>query len=278
MEETSFCLRFWGVRGTAPTPDRSKLRYGGNTICASTSLGPNEHLILDCGTGIMRLGRMLASTGAMSGHRFHVFLSHYHFDHIAGLSLFQPLYDAAASFTFYGFDARGRGVKDILEGLIAPPYFPVTLAGVPARTRHVSITGEGFELGNVRVDSMPLYHPDGCLAFRLERNGRRIVYATDHEHGDPATDAALVGFSESADYLIYDATYLPPEYESLRKGWGHSTWYAAVQAARAARVRKLVLFHHHPDHTDDDLDAIERLAREEFPDTVTAREGMELAL
>jgi ribonuclease BN (tRNA processing enzyme) len=123
---------------------------------------------------------------------------------------------------------------------------------------------------------MALHHPDGCLAYRLEHAGRTLIFATDHEHGDPAIDAALIEFSRGAEYLIYDATYLPPEYESLRRGWGHSTWYAAVAIARAASVKNLVLFHHHPDHTDDELEAVERVARAEFPATVIAREGMEL--
>ena len=97
--------------------------------------------------------------------------------------------------------------------------------------------------------------------------------ATDHEHGDTETDEALVGFAKDADHLIYDATYLPAEYESLRKGWGHSTWYAAIAAAREAGVENLILFHHHPDHTDDELDAILKLAQGEFPNTDVAKEG-----
>ena len=129
---------------------------------------------------------------------------------------------------------------------------------------------------DVRINSLPLRHPNGSLSYRLEHAGRRIVFATDHEHGDPKIDQALVRFSAGADYLIYDATYIPSEYESLRRGWGHSTWYAAVQVARSARVKTLVLFHHHPDHTDRDLQRILRVAQREFPSTRIAREGMEL--
>ena len=105
-----------------------------------------------------------------------------------------------------------------------------------------------------------------------------MVFATDHEHGDPGYDDPLVAFCEGADYLIYDATYEPNEYESLRKGWGHSTWYAGVAVAREAGVKHLVLFHHHPDHTDDELDAILALAKDEFPGTMVAREGTSIPL
>lgn len=276
MGNETYRLRFWGVRGTAPTPDVRKLRYGGNTICASVSLSPTEHLVLDCGSGLRAFGHHLERTEPDGAHRFHVLFSHYHFDHVAGLPFFQPLYDPKCAFTFHGFDARGRTMREVLETLIAPPYFPVTLAGAPARVDHVAVDGSELAFGDLLVNSMPLHHPDGCLAYRLEHADRRIVFATDHEHGNPEIDGALVRFAEDADYLIYDATYLPPEYESLRRGWGHSTWYAAVLTARAARVKSLVLFHHHPDHTDDELDAVERLAREELPNCITAREGMEL--
>ena len=105
---------------------------------------------------------------------------------------------------------------------------------------------------------------------------RRIVYATDHEHGMEVVDRALIEFSRGADYLIYDATYQPAEYEELRRGWGHSTWYAGVQTALAAKVGTLVLFHHHPDHTDEQLDRVLEVARREFPSTVLAREKLEL--
>ncbi len=123
-----------------------------------------------------------------------------------------------------------------------------------------------------------LNHPNGSNSYRLERGGKRIVFATDHEHGDEATDDALVRFSEGADYLIYDATYPPSEYETLRRGWGHSTWYEGVRVARAAGVRSLVLFHHHPGHTDEQLEAVLKVAREELDGIEIAREGMTLPL
>ena len=119
-------------------------------------------------------------------------------------------------------------------------------------------------------------HPDGCLSFRLDHGDRSVVYATDHEHGDEPTDQALVEFSRNAEYLIYDATYMRGEYEQLRRGWGHSTWYAAVQTAISAKVKTLVLFHHHPDHTDEELEKVLEIARKEFPSTEIAREGAEL--
>jgi len=277
MPATDYRLRFWGVRGTVATPAADKLRYGGNTPCAAVELAADEYLVLDCGTGVRNLGVAIAKKRGGKPTRIHIFLSHYHLDHVEGLSLFQPLYDAANSIVFHGFAANGRTVRDNLETLIAPPYFPLRLAGVPASVRFRDVDGSSFDVADVRVDSIPLSHPDGSVAYRLTHGDRRIVFATDHEYGNSEVDGALAQFSRGADHLIYDATYMPAEYDTLRKGWGHSTWFAAVQAARAAGVAQLVLFHHHPEHTDDQLDEIQRITRAELPSACVAREGMELA-
>lgn len=271
-------LHFWGARGTIPTPAAAQLRYGGNTSCLSVTLGEREHLILDCGSGLRAFGASLASNSGGRVSRFHIFLSHYHFDHIEGLPLFAPLYDPNAAITIHGRTSCGMQVREILESLIRPPYFPVTLTDVPARVQYADAAAGHKTIGDITIDALNLNHPDGCLSFRLRRGARCVVYATDHEHGQAATDLALVEFARNADHLIYDATYEPGEYEEMRKGWGHSTWYAAVQTALAANVGNLVLFHHHPDHSDDELDRVQEVAREEFPNTVISHEGLELSL
>ena len=278
MSDPTYKLRFWGARGTVPTPAAGMIGYGGNTSCLAIELDEAEHLILDCGTGVRLLGHALAQRGAGPSRRFHVFFSHYHFDHVEGLPLFQPLYDPTSRFTFYGFDTCGRSMREVLESLIRPPYFPVTLADVPGRVDYVSVDGSPRLVRDISISSLPLNHPDGCRAFRLQHGRRSIVYATDHEHGLPEVDRLLVDFARGADHLIYDATYTPSEYEELRRGWGHSTWYAAVQAALAAGVGNLVLFHHHPEHVDHQLEELLRVTRQEFLETQLAREGLELAL
>ena len=276
MGSNEYRLRFWGVRGTVATPEPDKLRYGGNTPCAAIRVAEDEFLILDCGTGARVLGAAIAKQRAGRPTRYHVFLSHYHFDHVEGLSLFQPLYDPASTIIFHGFASDGRSVRGNLEMLIAPPYFPVSLSGAPASVQFKDVDGSAFSVADLRVDSMPLSHPDGSVAYRISHGDRRLVFATDHEHGVEEVDRALVAFCRGADYLIYDATYMQAEYEALRKGWGHSTWYAAVQVARTAEIKTLILFHHHPEHTDAQLDEIERVARLELPTALVAREGMEL--
>jgi phosphoribosyl 1,2-cyclic phosphodiesterase len=277
MASESFRLRFWGVRGTVPTPFPDRLAYGGNTPCAALEVERGTFLVLDAGTGLRVLGQSLLDAGRRTDLTFQIFLSHYHFDHLEGLSLFPALYEAGCTLVIHGAPAHGRPVGEVLRDLVCPPYFPVPLAGAPARVEFRSLEGQPVQVGPIGVSTLPLSHPDGSLAFRLEHAGGRLVYATDHEHGDEVVDRSLVEFSRGADVLVYDATYEPAEYEEMRRGWGHSTWYAAVQTALAAGVRRLVLFHHHPEHTDEQLDAIQELARSEFPATDVAREGMELS-
>ena len=278
MGSGGYRLRFWGVRGTVATPAADKLRYGGNTACAAIEIAEDEHLVLDCGTGVRLFGAEIALRRQGRPTRYHVFLSHYHLDHVEGLALFKPLYDPASTITFHGMASGGKSSREILQALIAPPYFPVPLSGVPATVRFREFDGSTFEAGRLRVRTMALCHPDGSVGFSVENGDRRLIFATDHEHGNEAFDRALVDFSRGAEYLIYDATYVQAEYETLRKGWGHSTWYAAVQVARAAGVKTLVLFHHHPEHSDEQLDEIGRVTREELPTAIVAREGLELII
>jgi len=276
MTGATYRLRFWGVRGTVPTADAERLRYGGNTPCAAVDLGTGDYIVLDCGSGLRLFGSAVTSPESTRPSRYHIFLSHYHLDHVEGLPYFRPLYDPQSTITFYGFESCGKSVQQILETLISPPYFPIRMGGVPAKLGYKTTDGTTFTIGDVKVSTLLLNHPDGSQSYRLEHGDHRIVFATDHEHGDEKIDRALAEFAAEADYLIYDATYLEAEYEKLRRGWGHSTWYAAVQMARVARVKTLILFHHHPDHTDKDLDKILRVARKELRSTEIAREGMEL--
>ena len=274
MTARSYKLRFWGVRGTVATPEAGKLGYGGNTSCLAVDLGDQEHLILDCGTGIRLLGNQQARRPGP--HRYHVFISHYHLDHIIGLPFFQPLYDKNSTIVFHGFGTDGRSVEEVLQRFMSPPYFPVLLRDVPSTVQYVTDDRSPVQVGGLTVSSLALNHPDGCLSYRLDNGDRRVVYATDHEHGDDKTDQELVRFAAGADHLIYDAMYQETEYEKLRRGWGHSTWYAAIRVALAAGVKNLVLFHHHPDHTDEELEKVLGLAREELPSSHLAAEGMEL--
>ena len=272
MVGTNRRLEFWGVRGTVATPAPDRLRYGGNTSCLAVRLSETQHLVLDCGTGGRKLGREIERTRAGREGRVDILFSHYHLDHTEGLTLFAPLYAPGAQVRIHGVPPNGVSLRDTFETLIAPPYFPVPIADAGARVEYVELDGAPLRFGDLSVRTLPVNHPGGCTAFRLERGGRSVVYATDHEHGDAATDKAFETFIRGADVLIYDATYLPEEYDAHR-GWGHSTWEKGVEVARAGGVGQLVLFHHDPDRTDDALDDLLRRVRAEHPATEIAREG-----
>ncbi len=263
------------MRGSVPAPGAGTQRYGGNTPCLEVVAG-NRRIILDAGSGIRALGERLRDSGAPV--QADILLSHYHYDHLQGLPFFAPLAEPQNRFVFHGPRREGRSVQDVLEGQMVPPYFPVTLdqlARAAIEFRSIE-PGEPFNIGGVRISSAELEHPGGNLGYRLEYGGRTLVYATDVEHTDSPTEE-LVDLARGADVLLHDAMYTSDEYEE-RRGWGHSTWRGALATAAAARVRRLVLFHHDPDRADRALDALLRRAQRTFPRTIAAREGLTLRL
>jgi phosphoribosyl 1,2-cyclic phosphodiesterase len=208
----------------------------------------------------------------------HVFFTHYHWDHIMGLPFFAPLFVAGNTIHLYGEAKQDLDVREILSGQMIKPYFPVSMGGECKSDRpcHTVSPGESFSIGDVSVRCCRLNHPGNALAYRIEHEGRAVVYATDVEH-DLESDRELVRLAEEADILIFDSTYTDDEYPS-RVGWGHSTWRAGVEIARAADAKQLVLFHHLPERTDQQMAALERAARQAFSGAIAAREGMTLEL
>ncbi|MDP2735543.1 MAG: MBL fold metallo-hydrolase, partial [bacterium] len=271
-------VRFWGVRGSTPTPTLENFRYGGNTSCIEVRTPKGEILIFDCGTGLRLLGKQLLAEFGHKSIQAYVFLTHYHWDHIQGIPFFEPLYNPENSFFFHSFPSHARGVQEALEDQMSDPYFPVNMSTMEAH-RHFSTLGKdalAFQDGLLKT--MPLNHPQGCLGYRMECGDRVMVYATDNEPGSPEHDRNVRQLAEGADVFIYDGQYTPYEYANFKKGWGHSTWREAVTIAQEARVQQLVLFHHDPDHNDNFLDSMLDEARRFFPNTVAAWEGMEIDL
>jgi phosphoribosyl 1,2-cyclic phosphodiesterase len=279
-------VRFWGVRGSTPTPQSENLRYGGNTSCVEVRV--NGHIyIFDCGTGFRNLGKQLAleqcAQRAQNGHQehpisAHVFLSHFHWDHIQGIPFFAPLYgDRNNSFVFHSSN-QTRGLQTALEEQMADPYFPVKMDEMAARRKFSNIDEGRIAFDHCTVDAKWLNHPQGCLGFRMEAEGKVLVYATDNEPGHTIFDKNVRKLAEGADVLIYDAQYLPDEYAARKQGWGHSHWREAVNIVMESGVKELILFHHDPDHTDTCIDSVVTQAREYYPKVRAAAEGMELVL
>ena len=271
-------VRFWGVRGSVASPGSGTLKTGGNTSCVEVSCA-GQTVIFDLGTGLRPLGDALLRKGPV---RAHLFLSHYHWDHIAGLPFFAPAYDPKSELTIHGAMRRGRDVRQILSGQMIDPYFPVDLGALNARLRFVTLQDGGLaHVGAAVVTAAELNHPGGALGFRLEHDGRSMVYATDFEHGT-AADERLVELARGADLMIFDAQYTPAEYEGngvpSKKGWGHSTYQMGARLAGRAGVKKLALYHHAPDRDDKDIEKLAALAKKLHAGAFAAREGMELAL
>ena len=277
-KKPSMLVRFWGVRGSLAAPGRDTNHVGGNTSCIEVRCG-GETIIFDSGTGLRPLGIALARKGPVQAS---LFLSHYHWDHIAGLPFFAPAYDPKSELTIHGAMRRGRDVRQILSGQMIDPYFPVDLGALNAHLRFVTLQDGGeAHVGKAVLRAAELNHPGGALGFRLEHEGKTMVYATDFEHGT-AADERLVELSRGADLMVFDAQYTPAEYEgngvASKKGWGHSTYAVGAALARRAGVKRLALYHHAPERDDKGIERLAAAARKLHPGAFAAREGQQVTL
>jgi len=274
-------IRFWGTRGSIPTPGASTVRYGGNTACVEVRDSTGSLLILDAGTGLRELGASLMNGGGPRPFSVDLLLSHLHWDHIQGIPFFRPAYDPKTSLRIKG-PKQSRTMRELLGLGMDDPFFPVDLDELPARIEVAELDdGSDEQVGRFRVRAASLYHPSPALAYRLEADGRSLVYATDTE--DPFSGRAnpVIPLANGADMLIHDAQYLDSDFKPT---WGHSTIASAIDVAMKAKVKRLVLYHHDPDRTDEALDRIARDVAARSPERtkeleiVVAREGMELTV
>lgn len=261
-------VRFLGVRGSIATPGAEKTA-GGNTACVEVCAG-DTRIILDAGTGLRTLGDERMAKGPRHST---ILLSHLHWDHVAGLPFFTPIYVPGHRVEIASGPNGVMPHDEAIRSLFRAPFFPVDYATLQDQisTRELR-PNEKFTIGDITITMAKLNHPDPVYGFRLEHGGQSIVYATDTEHFS-CVDPTLKKLAAGADILIYDSQYTPEEYPA-KVGWGHSTWLAGAELARAAGVPQLVLFHHDPNRTDVQLAAIEADARKNLPGTVAAREGM----
>ena len=262
-------VRFWGVRGSIPTPSKDTVGYGGNTPCIEVRVsGAEDIFIWDGGTGLRELGRSLRAAGEAT--RGFLCFTHFHWDHIQGLPFFEPAYIAGNAFTLVGPAHPTADLPRILSGQMASVYFPVSLDQVGAALSFREIGAGAFALGGVQFDTLSSLHPGSSLIYRISHGDKRVIYATDNElplnwkaQGESAAHEVerFVRFFEGADLLIHDAQYTAQELEG-RRGWGHSSWSDALDIAISAGVKHLQLFHHDPDHSDSCLDEIRDSAQQ----------------
>ncbi|MBD2040598.1 MBL fold metallo-hydrolase [Microcoleus sp. FACHB-672] len=278
-KQNQFTIHFWGVRGSIACPGSETVRYGGNTPCIEMRVGGNR-LIFDGGTGLRLLGLSLLSQMPVEAN---MFFTHSHWDHIQGFPFFVPAFIKGNRFHIYGAVApNGSTIEQRLNDQMLHPNFPVPLQIMGAQLDFNNLEiGQRVQIGDVLVETALLNHPGEAVGYRVNWQGCSVAYISDTEHFPDRIDENVLWLARNADVMIYDATYTDEEYNSEKSskvGWGHSTWQEAVKVAKAANVKKLVIFHHDPLHNDDFLDSIAEQVGQQFPDSLMAREGQSVQL
>jgi len=275
-------VTFWGVRGSYPVPGPDTVRYGGHTSCVEVRGEEGGCLILDAGTGLRGLGQKLAAeqgTQAVPAH-YHLILSHVHWDHIQGLPFFQPAYMPGTRIAIYALRAAADELQQVIGGITRHEFFPVPLAAVPADFEFHEVTpGKGFVIDDFEVMPVALNHPFGAVGYRIDGDGTSLAYVSDtapftgllhkqHFLAGPeelsdedrrvleAMRGDVVGALRGCNTVIYDTQFLPEEFAKFPH-WGHSTPDHALDLVDGIGVRRLVLYHHAPSHTDRMMDGIE---------------------
>lgn len=304
-------IKFWGVRGSIPCPGPMTQKYGGNGACIELRVGKNERIIIiDAGSGIRELGNELMKNDLPHGPiSADLFLSHTHWDHIMGFPYFTPIYVPGTKLKVYGpVTFEDDPLDEIVGGQMKYRYFPVNVGELSSNVEYIRMQeNPHVDLGNgLKLATKFLNHPVTTLGFRFEFDGKvfctcydtepfRNLFITDPDHPEFDEAMAVEGeevaveqnkiledFFSGADLLVYDAQYTNEEYEANRIGWGHTPIEYAISAANRAGVKKLALFHHDPDRTDDQIDAMVKIYCEpgRYGDTEVffAREGVQVNL
>lgn len=270
-------VKFWGVRGSIACASAQHVVYGGNTSCIEVVLDDGR-LILDAGTGIRMLGKEVLRQHSRSAV---LLLTHTHWDHVNGFPFFAPIYIPGWQFRVMAGHLLDRGgIQMALSSQMTTPMFPVPLQALRADMQYEDFrsgdTLTGLAPGTV-VKTAPLNHPNGASGYRIEFGGRVVTYITDTEHVPGKPDQNVLELMAGADLAIYDSTYTDDEFPA-RIGWGHSTWQEAIRLGRMAGVKRLAIFHHDPDHTDDIMAGIEDQARKSWSNALVARDNMVITL
>jgi len=273
-------VKFYGVRGSLPVCGREFEKYGGNTTCLRILREKvNRIAIVDAGTGIRNLGKEIIEKG-INQDIINIVFTHFHWDHIQGFPFFLPAYNPKQKIGILAIGRKGKihDLKGIFSKQMQEEYFPIQMEMMGAHFEFFSY-GDKEVIQGAHVTSIPQFHKQsgGSYGFRLDDEGASLVMCTDLEHVN-GIDPDIVEFAKDADLLIHDGQYTTDEYKNKFKGWGHSTWEQAVEVAIRANVKKLIITHHDPDHNDEFLDGLEKECQKIFPNSLFAKEGMEVSV
>ena len=270
-------VTFLGTRGTYPSSNPSVKKYGGSTPCIEIK-HKKDRLILDAGTGI--LGVKFKKYIDLPS--IHILLTHLHMDHIQGLGYFKPLFIPGKNIHIWGPSSSFESLRDRLNRFLSPPIFPFPLRDIPCNLQIHEISNSEFQIGPFQIKSDFVIHPGPTVGYRIECDSKSVVYLPDHEPMIGTTklyssNRWVSGYHlcKHADVLIHDAHFSESEYEESI-GWGHSSVNQAVEFARRTNCKKLFLFHHHPEHSDEFLEQMLEKARnlsgQEF-DVILSKQG-----
>lgn len=296
-------IMFWGTRGSIPTPGRDTIRYGGNTPCVELRLQNDELIILDAGTGIRNLGEHLIEKG--ESVNAYILISHPHWDHIQGFPFFKPAFISGNELNIVGGEFNQVSLQKMISYQMNKIYFPIMLNELKANLKFHSVNEEEINVFDSKLQTIYLNHPSFAVGYRITQNGKSLVYISDNEPFDrqaaysirnvekliidkyaqctPDPNQRIFDFVRDADLLIHDTSYTPEEYVD-RVGWGHSHYLFTLSVAEKGNVKRLVLFHHDPTHSDDKIDDILRKCEREIRnrkfkfDCIAAAEGMEIEI
>jgi phosphoribosyl 1,2-cyclic phosphodiesterase len=272
-------IRFWGTRGSIPSPGVHTLQFGGNTSCVEVVLASGRRVVIDGGTGFRLLGKHLIQSH--SPVSIHLLLSHGHWDHLLGLPFFEPIYLPDTEVLVDGWPPAFQAMTRVFDSHMGDGFFPVAFDHLKARIDFLNRLAHGpLDLDGVRIDAIPLNHPQGGFGFRFREGDHTMAFITDNELGAEGGRriSDFADFCRDCDLLIHDAQYIPAEFPE-KQGWGHSTYEEVVALGREARARHLILTHHDPGRSDVEVERIIILARQlaadgEFPAYIdAAREG-----
>ena len=257
-------IKFWGTRGSIAVPGKSTIIYGGNTTCLEIRLQSGKKVIIDAGTGIRPLGDKL-SVGD-ENMEIYLLITHIHWDHILGFPFFAPIHNPSCKIHIDGFPTCMKGLKSTFDNRMGDGFFPIRFDDLTAEIDYLESLSHGkLEIDGTVIDSIPLHHPQGGLGVRFREGKKTLVFITDNELREDAWigrhPEEYAKFCRDADVLIHDSQYTQQEINE-RKGWGHSDYQAVFDLACKADVKRLILFHHDPYRTDQELTAIKVLCED----------------